>query len=214
MSDQAEFEEVKSKIQCSSQLRIEQYRSLRVEIEQTIKDIRDLELYAVAGIVVYYSWLFTHSIPSITVARAFDRPIQSTSIAWFIPVIVPMLGMWRVWSNVRQLLIAAEYVAKLESEFAAVGLPIGPSKGWENYLQRIRSRRKLWYRLRRKQASSWMTLFRRKRKMWSKMTTHQRILCVGLESYYWQFWILLLFFTAVVFLSMSKSAGIAISSPS
>ena len=81
-------------IKRSNQLSIEEFKDRRAAISDLIKENINLERYVLIGIVAYYAWLLTHCIP---------RGI-AYGIAWFIPVLVPVLGVWRRWENIERVL--------------------------------------------------------------------------------------------------------------
>jgi len=118
-------------MKCYSQLRAEEFKDRRAEIDVLLKDTKNFEIYALIGVFAYYAWLFVHCIPfpQGTIARLFP---------WIIPIFMPMIGSWRSFENIRQVLNIAIYIGRIEDGFAKNSLPIGPDKGWENYLYRKR----------------------------------------------------------------------------
>jgi len=117
IEEQYKLEQMK----CSNQLRTEEFKDRRAEIDVLIKDTKNLEIYALIGVVVYYAWLFTHCIP-------FPQDKMITRFfPWVIPIFIPTLGLWRSYENILQVLNIAIYIRKIEDEFARNSLPIGPN---------------------------------------------------------------------------------------
>jgi hypothetical protein len=102
------------------QFKIEQFKSLRSEIEDRFKDTRTLEVYVLIGLVAYYAWIMTHCLPDLYV------PIQ-----WIIPIILPLLGFWRTWENMIRLGKIAEFVRKTEKDILVDQTWLG----WEHFLE-------------------------------------------------------------------------------
>ena len=115
-------------IKFSNQLRIEEYKDRRAEINELIKDTRSLELYALTGIVVYYAWLLTHCL---------SQP-HTAWIAWLIPVVLPVLVAWRSTENITGVVNVGKYVRKIEDDAVEFSGHAGAAEGWENYLSEIR----------------------------------------------------------------------------
>jgi hypothetical protein len=113
-------------IKRSNQLSIEEFKDRRAAISDLIKENINLERYVLIGIVAYYAWLLTHCIP---------RGI-AYGIAWFIPVLVPVLGIWRRWENIERVWHSAYYTREIEHQLDNRGQPIGPHSGWEHFLWR------------------------------------------------------------------------------
>jgi hypothetical protein len=161
----------------SAQLSVEQFKSLRYEIEEAIRHTRNLELYAIAAVAAYYAWMLTHCIPSVQMhLPIIEKNIESRWIAWFIPVSIPILGAWRVWFNLGQILVVANYIAKIEETFDGRFCPLGPDKGWENYLRIVRS----------------------KRKPWDEMSEGEKRRQVGMGVFFTSFWLSLFLFILVM----------------
>ena len=106
-------------IKTFNQLRIEEYKDRRAEIDTLLKDTKNIELYALIGVAAYYAWLLTHCV--------------SPSLPWLIPIVIPILGAWRSFENVMQVLKNAKYLRDLEKEIFVFQL-----KGWERYLAATR----------------------------------------------------------------------------
>jgi hypothetical protein len=209
VKQQKEIEKFKSEEQCKlehitccNQLSVEQFKDLRSQISMVLKETRSLELYALGGVVAYYAWLFTHCIPS---APVFGSEIPSRLIPWLIPVILPVLGAWRVMANVWALLVCAEYIVRIEDECDKTPCHIGPDKGWENYVRGNRAKRKTC------KSSVIMNEDKSRedeQKSWDEMPRWRKIWIVGNMSHYWPFWIFLTLLTLLMFVisfSISES---------
>jgi hypothetical protein len=110
---------------CASFL-LEEYKSLRNQIDYQIKEDRDLERYAMIGIGLVYAWLANVQNPSHMIYPA-----------WLFPPLIAFLGMLRARSMARRLDQLSTYVRKIEEEFFdRKGL------GWENHLSKARARKK------------------------------------------------------------------------
>jgi hypothetical protein len=103
---------------------LEEYKSLRNQIDYQIKEDRDLERYAMIGIGLVYSWLA--SVPS---------PSHMIYPAWIFPPIIALLGMLRARSITKRIDQLSGYVQKLEEEVFDV-----ERYGWETYLKSARKR--------------------------------------------------------------------------
>lgn len=182
-------------IRCCNQLSVEQFKSLRTQIDTTLKELKNLELYALAGVIAYYAWLFTHCIPSIYIPVS-QYKISISPIIWFIPVLLPMLGAWRVWVNIGNILIAADYIREIEDEFddPLHHIHIGPDKGWENYLYGLRMEDKM--------EDKGKKSGRIPQNQWRK-----RVWAMGLKYNYWPFWFLLMGLTTIIFVASFFISG-------
>jgi hypothetical protein len=99
---------------------LKEYEALRVEINDTLREIRMIERYAVAGSGAIWAWLATR--PNLHAA------------AWVLPLLLVAAGFIRnsiLYAHVRQL---ADYIRLIE-EYLLKDSP-GP-KGWEGYLKPI-----------------------------------------------------------------------------
>ena len=97
---------------------LEEYKALRREIEEFLKQIAATETYAIGGIAATWAWLATHS-------QAFDK--LYFDLAWGIPFLIALLGAARSWSLYRHVTIIGEY---LKEQADKLGM------GWENYEKR------------------------------------------------------------------------------
>ena len=127
------------KAKFANALRVEEFKSLKHEIELLVRDTRSLELYVVGGLVAYYAWLLTHCIPETTVSMPFLRQqLLLQLLPWFVPIALPLLGAWRSWANVGRIMDIAGYIRTVEDYLHAERIPLGPMRGWEHYVQQRR----------------------------------------------------------------------------
>lgn len=110
-------------------LRKEEYRTLRKEIESQMTELGHLERNCVFAAAAVYAWLVN------------DGEFTSVEKAgWFIPILFPLFGALRSWSVGRHLSELGRYVQQIESAYLTdPQLP----KGWEHFLAAPEQKRKL-----------------------------------------------------------------------
>jgi hypothetical protein len=124
------------------QLRTEEFKSLRAEIEMLVKDARSLELYVLTGLVAYYAWLLTHCVPGATTLVPLTHAKLSLQLVpWLIPIALPILGAWRSWANLGRIIDIGAYITEIEGNLFADDRPLGPRKGWEHFVEKRRRER-------------------------------------------------------------------------
>ena len=124
-------------------LTLEEYKSLRGQIDYQVKDNRDLERYALIGTGIVYSWL-----------ASIDAPTLLVIPAWFFPPLLAIIGARRAHSISNRINQIAEYIRGIEAEVYGSTSPI---RGWETMVQSAketksapglgRSRRVFWWLL-------------------------------------------------------------------
>jgi hypothetical protein len=113
------------------QLRLEEYKSLKQEMQDNSKESYNLELYAVGSLGAFYSWyLFQNKPPIITI----------------IPIVLVFFGLWRS----RLLLKRIEHI----SEYIKKSLESPPDYGWEAYFDKTRKKSEISSQVK----SFWITL--------------------------------------------------------
>ena len=125
----------------AGQIKLEQYRSLRGEILDTLKAARSIELYAVIGLSLYYAWIFSRCFPQMPSDSLLTGPLGASLgqvIPWVVPGLIPIFGGWRNLKSARYVSRLGGYLRLVESEFAKENHPIGPHKGWETYVESVR----------------------------------------------------------------------------
>jgi hypothetical protein len=50
----------------AAQITIEQFKNLRGQIDDAVKSVRNVELYTIAGLTAYYSWLLSKPMKSVS----------------------------------------------------------------------------------------------------------------------------------------------------
>ncbi len=100
---------------------IEEYKSLIAEIQTLMVEARQLELYCAGAVAAMYSWFLTSNV--------------SVALAWFLPVVIPILGLLRSWALYERVRQMSAYVRKTESYCLSNEICI---EGWENSYQKIR----------------------------------------------------------------------------
>lgn len=100
---------------------IEEYKSRTQEIQDLMREARQLELYAGGAVAALYSWFATAEL--------------SNEWAWYLPLIVPVLGLIRSWAFYERVRQIAEYVQKVESHILT---DANTPQGWENWYTKIR----------------------------------------------------------------------------
>lgn len=101
------------------QFHLEEYRSLKKEIEYRIKATEKIEIIVVGGITALYGWLSQQS----------DIPPK----IWWIPVGLTLFGLFRQIFLLNRIMEIASYIREIEAAFCTDTL-----HGWENFLAEIR----------------------------------------------------------------------------
>lgn len=97
-----------------------EYESLRGELEQLSKELRETERYTIIVIAAVWVWLATNTE---------SLPENSGLYFWWLPVLIVVFGFIRFLGVQQSLVKIAGYIAKcIEPEF------LGEKGGWENYL--------------------------------------------------------------------------------
>lgn len=100
---------------------IEEYRSLTAEMQKLMAEARQLELYCAGAVAAIYSWFITSNV--------------SAELAWFFPVVIPVLGLLRSWALYERVKQISGYIRKTESFFLSNEDGVD---GWENSYAKIR----------------------------------------------------------------------------
>ncbi len=75
-----------------NELQIEEYRTLRAELDDIVKALRQIELYTVGAISAVYAWLATH-----------NDVLEPGSLPWYLPVAIAFFGGLRNRALVQQM---------------------------------------------------------------------------------------------------------------
>ena len=100
---------------------IEEYRTLVAEMQKLMAEARQLELYCAGAVAAIYSWFFTSKV--------------SIELAWFFPIIIPLLGLLRSWALYERVKQISKYIRETELFFLSNEERIN---GWENNYKKIR----------------------------------------------------------------------------
>ena len=84
---------------------LQQYASIRKEIEDNIQEIRILERYAIIGTSAVWVWLLTHNFTT------------TPKIAWWIPSLLIFLCAIRSVALFKGILRASKYIRHMETIF-------------------------------------------------------------------------------------------------
>jgi len=100
---------------------IEEYKSLVAEMQTLMVEARQVELYCAGAVAAMYSWFLTSNV--------------AVALAWFLPIVIPVLGLLRSWALYERVKQISGYVCKTESYCLSNDISI---EGWENSYQKIR----------------------------------------------------------------------------
>jgi hypothetical protein len=109
-----------SEISVSEQFHLEQIKALRGEIDENMKQLRQIELYAVLGSVAVWAFLLTH--------QANGQRI--TTIGWLMPVFLIACSAYKHYTTNRAIRGLGSYIRRCEGVFSFQGL------GWEGSSER------------------------------------------------------------------------------
>jgi hypothetical protein len=106
----------------------DQYKMLREEIMQRMKDIHQTEIFGAIGLGIVYSWLILHNTAA------------SSPILWFIGPSIVVLGAISCWVNVFEIWRIGAYLAQIEEIAFADDKKL---PGWERYQKSSARERRL-----------------------------------------------------------------------
>jgi len=99
--------------------RLEEYKALRSEILEQIKEAYVLEKYALAGVLASLTWLLTN---------ATDYSGSVRIAAWILPLSFVVLALLRSWGLLSRMMGIAKHLKNIELEYT--------ERGWETFLRR------------------------------------------------------------------------------
>jgi hypothetical protein len=103
-------------------IRVEEYRTLRVELDDTVKALRQVELYTIGSVAAVYAWLATHV-----------DVLAPGTLPWWIPLGIAGFGLFKNRALISQLRSITEYIQNnLEPSIVVEG--VHPLK-WYEYLR-------------------------------------------------------------------------------
>ena len=100
---------------------IEEYTSLIAEIQKLMAEARQLELYCAGAVAAIYAWFLSSNV--------------SIEVAWFLPIMIPVLGLLRSWALYQRVKQISDYIRKTESVYLSNNSDI---EGWETHYKKIR----------------------------------------------------------------------------
>jgi hypothetical protein len=124
---------------------LKEYKTLKGDMLEAVKETRELERWAVAVVGGIWSWL---------VATKFEHAVQETSVlikfAWFLPFILVGFLFWRAWALTRYIDYLGKYLGKVEEAFIkgekdASGEVLGFEKRWRPSEECTFKRRTFWW---------------------------------------------------------------------
>ena len=108
------------------ELILEEYRSLRAQLDYQVRDNRELERYAVLGVGVVFAWL-----------APIEHPTHLVLPAWLVPPLIALHGRLRASTVSKRIDQLATYIQGLESQVRVSG---SLSPAWETTLAQSRKR--------------------------------------------------------------------------
>jgi hypothetical protein len=117
----------------TQQFRLEEFKALRSEIMYQIQEIDRIKFWIAAAMALYYSFIAAKFLVVANNKISFTGPLW----IWITPLILPILGYFRLRSQIGQLDLFAQYIRKIEDLFP--GLP-----GWEHFYAQHRSEDTVW----------------------------------------------------------------------
>ena len=100
---------------------LEEYKSLVQEIQKLAQEARQLEVYCAGSVAAIFAWFVSSDL--------------SHFAAWFLPVIIPILGLIRSWALYERARRISEYIRIVESQRFDASKQ---AKGWETWYSKIR----------------------------------------------------------------------------
>jgi hypothetical protein len=102
------------------QFHLEEYRSLKNEVEYRVKATEQIELLVVVGIAGLYTWLSKESG-------------TASGGIWWLPVVLVTLGAFRQIALLNRIMEITSYIREIENR-----LCLEDPGGWEHFLRNIR----------------------------------------------------------------------------
>ena len=104
----------------AEELAVEEYKSLRHEIDALTSESRLLVRLSLTGAAAIYAWL------------AVNAEAGVETFGWYIPIFIPLFGLLHSLSALSRVMLIAEYVRDNID-------PIITVPGWESFLHRKRT---------------------------------------------------------------------------
>ena len=93
-----------------NQIRLEEYRTLRAELEDQVRAQRQIEIYVMGGIALVYAWLATH--PNV---------IGLWWLAWWLPVGIATFGFLKNRAFLSAIRAIATHMLEIEDSILVDG---------------------------------------------------------------------------------------------
>ena len=101
------------------QFHLEEYKSLKTEIEYRVKGTDRIEYVLVAAMIATYAWLVSNG-----------SDLKNNQWIWWVPVAIPIIGALRQAALLRRIVHLSEYIRTLEQVLCSKN----PPTGWETFL--------------------------------------------------------------------------------
>jgi hypothetical protein len=105
-------------IHAAQQFHLDQLKDIRAEIDEHIKHLRQIEVYAVTGTFIVWGWLMSHP------------DIRRIRLAWLLPFCLVCFALLKHRSTQNAIQGLGNYIHRAETAFVCHGL------GWENSIER------------------------------------------------------------------------------
>ena len=105
-----------------NEFNLAEYKSLTQDVRDLLKEARQLELYCGGAVAALYSWYATVEL--------------TIGIGWFLPLLIPVLGIIRSWSFHERVGQISNYLMKIEVSMLDEKEKL---EGWENHYSKIRT---------------------------------------------------------------------------
>jgi hypothetical protein len=120
-------------VDAASTFRIAEYNALRSEILYQIAEIDKIKFWVAAAIAFYYSFITAKFLVVSGTRTMLTGPV----FLWAAPIVLPLAGILRLHTHIRQLAIFSDYIKKIEEHFPSLG-------GWEHFYRERLSNDWVW----------------------------------------------------------------------
>ena len=112
-----------------NEIRLEEYLTLRAELQDQIQAMRQVETYAVSGIAAVYAWLATHG-----------DVLRPGSLAWWLPAGIAAFGFLKNRAFLSAVKAIAAYMLEIEKMIVVEG---NRPLNWYHHLEKRGKRTRL-----------------------------------------------------------------------
>ena len=109
------------------EFRLEEYKALRSEILDQIKGGDNIKVLITGIWAAYYYFIFTN----LSVMDNTPIVLFGPWWVWAVPILIPALGLIRMWTHFKQMQIFSGYITRLEDNY--LDTTGEPRLGWEAY---------------------------------------------------------------------------------